>query len=555
MRITTAFSRIALCAGLVAPLAASSQNLGVDIATPQQKLDVAGGLKIGNSTNGIGGSFRWTGTNMEWHDGVAWRNIGSVGGGGSGTTNFLPKWTSSTALGNSQLFDNGTNVGIGTNTPLQTLHLVGTARISTLTGATGGVVTANTSGDVSRVSFTGNVDDVLTGNGAFTDIATIVSDDWTMSGNLLFPNNLSADVGVGTNTPSQRLELEVSNAGFNLPLFIQNRNNTTGNVVGIGFTNENNFNFAKAAIIHERGAAGLGVGDMKFLVRSSADNAGVDINDTRMTITSGGTVGINSLSGAGSRVVVADASGNLTATALASSYDGDIQSVTAGDGLTGGGTSGAVTVTASANNGLTVNSGADAIQLGGALTASTTITAGNFDMTYNMSGTGDFRVQDNGTDVLFIKDDGNVGIGQTNPTYKLHVTGKVKTNGINETSDARLKTNVRAIESALDKVLRLEGVTYDWKTKEFPQMQFSEGRQYGLIAQQVESVIPELVQTDGEGWKSIEYSHLVPVLIEALKEMKGLVGTQQEQIDVLKAELQTLRTTTHQLSGFGSSNR
>lgn len=490
---------------------------------------------------------------MEWHDGVAWRNIGSVGG--TGTVNYVPKWGSTSSLSLSQIFDNGTNVGIGTTTPQQSLHLVGTARITSMGGASGAVVTSNTSGDLARVSYTGIGTDVFIGTGAFTSITNLVSDDWTQSGNFLFPNTLTWNVGVGTNTPSQALEVEVSQAGFNLPLFIQNRNNTTGNVVGIGFTNENNFNFAKAAIIHERGASGLGVGDLKFLVRSSADNAGVDINDTRMSITSGGTVGINSLSGTGSRVVVADAAGNLTATALASSYDGDIQSVTAGDGLTGGGTSGAVTVTASASNGLNVDAGADAIQLGGPLSEATTITAGNFDMIYNMSGTGDFRVQDNGTDVLFIKDDGNVGIGQTNPTYKLHVTGKVKSNGINETSDARLKTNVKAIEGALDKVLRMEGVTYDWKTKEFPQMQFSEGRQYGLIAQQVESVIPELVQTDGEGWKSIEYSHLVPVLIEALKEMKGLVGTQQAQIDVLKAELQTLRSTTDQLNGFGSSNR
>ena len=65
-----------------------------------------------------------------------------------------------------------------------------------------------------------------------------------------------------------------------------------------------------------------------------------------------------------------------------------------------------------------------------------------------------------------------------------------------------------------------------------PEMDFEEGTQYGLIAQDLETVIPELVDTDEEGWKSIEYSHLVPVLIEAVKELK-------QENDELKAEVGT----------------
>lgn len=80
-------------------------------------------------------------------------------------------------------------------------------------------------------------------------------------------------------------------------------------------------------------------------------------------------------------------------------------------------------------------------------------------------------------------------------------------------------------------------------------MEFDSTLQHGLIAQELEKVVPELVHTDAEGWKSIEYSHLVPLLIESIKEqqavivgqeaatarLNALVANQQEEIDKLKA--------------------
>ena len=131
------------------------------------------------------------------------------------------------------------------------------------------------------------------------------------------------------------------------------------------------------------------------------------------------------------------------------------------------------------------------------------------------------------TEQMRINADGNVGIGLNNPTYKLHVNGKLKTNGIRESSDRRLKTGIVPIESALSLVKEMQGVTYRWKVDAFPEMGFDEELQYGLIAQELEEVVPELVGTDNEGWKSIEYSHIVPILIEAMKE-------QQREIEDLK---------------------
>ena len=91
------------------------------------------------------------------------------------------------------------------------------------------------------------------------------------------------------------------------------------------------------------------------------------------------------------------------------------------------------------------------------------------------------------------------------------------------TSDRTLKTNILPINNALDKVNRLEGVSFNWKD--------NGGEELGLIAQDVEKVLPELVLTNPKtGLKSVKYGNIVPVLIEAIKE-------QQKQIDELKAKI------------------
>lgn len=187
-------------------------------------------------------------------------------------------------------------------------------------------------------------------------------------------------------------------------------------------------------------------------------------------------------------------------------------------------------------------SAAVTIKQGGTLTENTTITHDGFNLVHNLSTTGDFAIQDAGT-TAFIVDaaTGNVGIGNiATPTHRLQVSGKVKSDGINETSDARLKKNVNAIEGALHKVMEMHGVTYNWKTDEYPERNFDKTLQFGLIAQELEKVIPELVDTDNEGWKSIEYSHIVPVLIEAIKEQQKIIDGQNSTITDLKASLDNM---------------
>lgn len=126
---------------------------------------------------------------------------------------------------------------------------------------------------------------------------------------------------------------------------------------------------------------------------------------------------------------------------------------------------------------------------------------------------------------------GEVGIGTTEPKHMLDVRGDIGNNGVVYHSDRRWKTRISQLSGSLEKIEQLRGVSFEWKREEFPEMNFSEGTQIGLIAQDVEEVLPELVDTDEDGYKSVAYSNLVAVLIEAVKE-------QQKQIDDLKSRLE-----------------
>jgi hypothetical protein len=127
---------------------------------------------------------------------------------------------------------------------------------------------------------------------------------------------------------------------------------------------------------------------------------------------------------------------------------------------------------------------------------------------------------------------GNASITDNYFTGNVHATC-----GILTCSDARYKKEIKPISFSLNNLLKLEPVNYYFKTEEellrdgissdaFHGMNNKE-KQIGFIAQQVEPLFPELVHTDKEGYKSIDYSRLTPILVEAIKE-------QQQQIDELK---------------------
>ena len=108
-------------------------------------------------------------------------------------------------------------------------------------------------------------------------------------------------------------------------------------------------------------------------------------------------------------------------------------------------------------------------------------------------------------------------VSSTKLTYNPS-TGALTATDFNSTSDINLKENIKIIEDPLDKIIKLNGFTFNWKENQKPSI--------GVIAQELEEVLPELV-TQGDV-KSVNYNGLIGVLIEAVKE-------QQKQIEELKA--------------------
>lgn len=167
----------------------------------------------------------------------------------------------------------------------------------------------------------------------------------------------------------------------------------------------------------------------------------------------------------------------------------------------------------------------------------------------------------NASEKMRITDAGNVGIGCTAPNYKLQVVGDIAADGgtlraasavisttITACSDIRYKKNIAPLNNALDNVMKLQGVTYNWKVSEFPDKYFTEKKQIGIIAQELEKIYPELVETDAKGYKTVDYSKIAPILIESVKEQQQEIKGQQEQlkgqqaqIDMLKSQLEEIK--------------
>jgi hypothetical protein len=97
-------------------------------------------------------------------------------------------------------------------------------------------------------------------------------------------------------------------------------------------------------------------------------------------------------------------------------------------------------------------------------------------------------------------------------------------------SDARYKTNIQPIESALDKVNQMRGVSFDWTA-------VRSGREFGVIAQEIEKIAPEVVSEkellNGDTMKTVSYTSLVPFLIESIKELTQQVNELKAQLDGL----------------------
>ncbi|RMG59870.1 MAG: tail fiber domain-containing protein, partial [Bacteroidetes bacterium] len=180
------------------------------------------------------------------------------------------------------------------------------------------------------------------------------------------------------------------------------------------------------------------------------------------------------------------------------------------------------------------------------------------------------RVRVGGITRLRVHDNGGVSVGANaaSPTAGLRVTGESRfdsdiypgidnaldlglptkrwdnvwaTNGVIQTSDRRLKTDISPSPYGLTAVMALQAVTFRWRDQ--PQGP----TKVGLIAQEVQAVVPEVVQDPGpEAYLGVNYAELAPVLIQAIQEQQAQIEAQSAQIQAQQAEIDQLKAILSQ---------
>ena len=180
----------------------------------------------------------------------------------------------------------------------------------------------------------------------------------------------------------------------------------------------------------------------------------------------------------------------------------------------------------------------------------------------------------------YIPSSQNIGIyastnGAATTNWAGYFVGNVYRSGTdNFTSDKKLKNDIQPLTKAVDKLMQLKPSTYTFKTEEFKAMNLPKGNQMGLIAQDLEKVLPELVTNMPEmeipnkqgnatkipEFKSVQYIQLIPLLIGGLQEQQKMIEEQkdvnknlQQQIDELKALVQSLAGSSNKPTGIAVS--
>jgi len=161
-------------------------------------------------------------------------------------------------------------------------------------------------------------------------------------------------------------------------------------------------------------------------------------------------------------------------------------------------------------------------------------------------------IDETGSNTLYIDNEGlawdeTLIYGEFDNNYlsfyaNLDVAGDIYVTTVFQTSDKKYKTNIQNISGMLNNVMALRPVTFNWNTTEYPKGMFREGTQIGLIAQEVETLFPELVQTNKKGDKAVNYMNFSVILIQAVKEQQALINELKAENASQKESLQQLNS-------------
>jgi hypothetical protein len=173
----------------------------------------------------------------------------------------------------------------------------------------------------------------------------------------------------------------------------------------------------------------------------------------------------------------------------------------------------------------------------------------------------DLQLQTGGTTRVWVDyTTGRVGINENDPSYTLDVEGDIYTSGLYRGSDERLKKD---IEQKINNIFKLQAKTYIWDLPIIERIEPTQSLgdtatitdvvntihidttpKIGFIAQEVIEYFPNLVREDDEGYYSIDYLSLIPVLVEVLKEQQAQISDLQSELEGLKSETKLKSTSS-----------
>ncbi len=450
----------------------------------------------------------------------------------TGTADYVPLWLNGTTLGNSNIFQSSGEIGIGTGAPTAELDVNGAVNAASSFNLGGtpfafGVLSISNA----FVGFSGN--STVTGSGNTADGVQALRNDTTGGNNTAIGTSaLASNTTGGDNTAIGLSALASNTAGAQNTASGVNAllSNTTGGLntadgfYALHLNIAGNYNAATGAYALEHNTTG------NNNTASGYDALGSNSTGSNNT-TSGFQVLIHNTKGSNNTVSGAGA--------LYSSVSGSNNSATGFGALASNTTGGNNTAsgyealyfnaTGSNNTAFGYSAGPDSKSVN--LTYATAIGAGAVVSESNALVLGG---------PLGSAAQVKVGVGTATPANVFTIAqsaGEAVADGWATYSSRRWKTNIETLQGALEKVEQLRGVSYELKA--------NGKHELGVIAEEVGAVIPEVVTWDENGMdaRSVDYSRLTALLIEATKEQQALINQQQEQIAQLTSQMKTVQAS------------